>query len=107
MTLYLPAHHAPRRPRHAARIAAVAALLTLAMPAAAFAHAELSPAVSLSGRLQLYSLAVPTEKSGLTTDKVVLTVPAGFGIDSFAPAPAGWHRRVRQTGSGTARSSPR
>ncbi len=84
----------------APRIAAVTALLMLALPAAAFAHAELSPAVSLSGRLQLYSLAVPTEKSGLTTDKVVLTVPSGFGIDSFVPAPTGWHRTVRQTGSG-------
>ena len=79
-----------------AGIAAIAA----AIPALASAHAEISPAVSLSGKLQLYSLAVPTEKSGLTTTKIVLTVPAGFGIDSFAPPPPGWRMQLQQTGSG-------
>ncbi len=74
-------------------------VLALALPAAAFAHARVSPAVSLSKELQLYSLAVPTEKEGLTTTKIVLTVPAGFGIDSFVAAP-GWTRRVESTGSG-------
>jgi uncharacterized protein YcnI len=72
----------------------------LVLPAAAGAHARISPAVSLSGQLQLYSLVVPTEKSGATTTKVELTVPNGFGIDSFVPPPAGWHQRVQQTGSG-------
>ncbi len=80
----------------AALIAAVAALV----PTAAFAHARVSPAVSVAGRLQLYSLAVPTEKSGVTTDTIVMTVPAGFAIDSFAPPPPGWHMRETQTGSG-------
>ena len=65
----------------------VAATVALAVPAFASAHAEISPKVSLSGKLQLYSLAVPTEKEGLTTSKVVLTVPSGFGIDSFVPHP--------------------
>jgi uncharacterized protein YcnI len=80
----------------------VAAALGVVMiaAAAASAHARVSPAVSLSGKLQLYSLAVPTEKSGLTTSKIVMTVPNGFGIDSFVPPPAGWHQRVQQTGSG-------
>ncbi len=78
--------------------AAVAAVLLLA-PAAAWAHAEISPAVSLSGKLQLFSLAVPTEKSGATTTQVELTLPSGFSIDSFVPAP-GWHRVLQQTGSG-------
>ncbi len=78
---------------------AVAGLLLLA-PALASAHARVSPAVSLSGKLQLYSLAVPTEKSGLTTTKIVMTVPNGFGIDSFVPPPAGWTQQVQQTGSG-------
>ena len=64
------------------------------------AHARVSPAVSLSGKLQLYSLAVPTEKSGVTTSTIVMTVPHGFGIDSFAPPPAGWHMRVASHGSG-------
>jgi uncharacterized protein YcnI len=78
---------------------ASAALLLAALPAAAFAHAEMSPAVSLKDRLQLYSLAVPTEKENVTTKKVVLSVPSGFSIDSFAPSP-GWHRVLQQTGSG-------
>ncbi len=78
----------------------LALLIIVAAPAAAFAHARVSPAVSLSGKLQLYSLAVPTEKEGATTTKVVLTVPKGFGIDSFVPPPAGWTQSVRSTGSG-------
>jgi uncharacterized protein YcnI len=65
----------------------------------ASAHARISPPVSIAGALQLYSLAVPTEKEGVTTTKIVLTVPSGFSIDSFAPDP-GWHRVVQSTGSG-------
>ncbi len=76
----------------------VAAVLLLA-PAAAWAHAEISPAVSLTGKLQLYSLAVPTEKSGAITTQVELTLPSGFGIDSFVSTP-GWRRVLQQTGSG-------
>jgi uncharacterized protein YcnI len=72
----------------------------LALPALASAHARVSPAVSLTNELQLYSLAVPTEKSGLTTTKIVMTVPAGFGIDSFVPPPAGWTMHQQQSGSG-------
>jgi uncharacterized protein YcnI len=79
----------------------VAALAVAAvMPALASAHARVSPAVSVSGKLQLYSLAVPTEKSGLTTSKIVMTVPNGFGIDSFVPPPPGWSMQTQQTGSG-------
>lgn len=80
---------------------AVAAFIgLLALPALALAHARVSPAVSLSGKLQLYSLAVPTEKASLTTSKIVMTVPSGFGIDSFVPPPAGWRQQVQSTGSG-------
>jgi len=78
---------------------AVAAALALVLAAAASAHARISPAVSLSGKLQLYSLAVPTEKEGATTTKIVLTVPKGFSIDSFVPSP-GWQRVLQQTGTG-------
>jgi periplasmic copper chaperone A len=84
------------------RTLVLALLIIVAAPAAAFAHARVSPAVSLSGKLQLYSLAVPTEKEGATTTKIVLTVPKGFGIDSFVPPPAGWTQRGRSTGSGEA-----
>jgi uncharacterized protein YcnI len=72
----------------------------LALPAIASAHARISPPVSVTGKLQLYSLAVPTEKSGVTTTTIAMTVPAGFGIDSFAPPPAGWQMHLQQTGSG-------
>ena len=81
-------------------LGAIVLIAGLTMPASATAHARVSPPVSVAGKLQLYSLAVPTEKSGVTTAKVVMTVPAGFGIDSFAPPPPGWTMHVQQTGSG-------
>jgi uncharacterized protein YcnI len=74
-------------------------LVALVVASAASAHARISPAISLSNELQLYSLAVPTEKEGATTTKIVLNVPQGFSIDSFAPSP-GWHRVLQSTGSG-------
>jgi uncharacterized protein YcnI len=80
-------------------LGAAVLFVTLALPAAAFAHAEMSPKVSLSGQLQLYSLAVPTEKSGAATTRIDLTLPNGFAIDSFVASP-GWHRTVQQSGSG-------
>jgi uncharacterized protein YcnI len=90
-----------RRLLRRALLAAFAAFAGgLSFAGGAGAHAIVSPAVSLSGKLQLYSLAVPTEKSGVSTTKVVLTVPSGFGIDSFVPAPSGWHQVVQQSGSG-------
>jgi len=85
--------------RNLCRACAAATLVALVVASAASAHARISPAVSLSKELQLYSLAVPTEKEGATTTKIVLTVPQGFSIDSFAPSP-GWHRAVQSTGSG-------
>ena len=91
-------------PKSRRGLLALAAILVagagLWVPAVASAHARISPAVSLSGKLQLYSLAVPTEKSGLTTSTIVMTVPAGFGIDSFVPPPPGWRMQEQQTGSG-------
>jgi uncharacterized protein YcnI len=88
---------------HATRRTALtfALVLGVALVAAssAFAHARISPPVSLAGELQLYSLAVPTEKENAFTTKIVLTVPQGFSIDSFVPSP-GWTRVLEQTGSG-------
>jgi uncharacterized protein YcnI len=80
--------------------ATVVAGVALLAPAAASAHARVSPAVSVARQLQLYSLVVPTEKSNLTTAKIVMTVPSGFGIDSFVPPPPGWTQQVRESGSG-------
>ncbi len=89
--------------RHIARAPRAVALALIGMlvvPALALGHARVSPAVSVAGQLQLYSLAVPTEKSGVKTTKVVLTVPEGFGIDSFVPPSAGWKQRVQSRGAG-------
>ena len=74
----------------------VAALL---VAAAASAHAHISPPVAIAKQSQVYTLAVPTEKEDNATTQVELTVPQGFGIDSFVPSP-GWKRTVRSTGSG-------
>ena len=84
-----------------ARLAAcfLAAAAALVGAGEASEHARVSPAVSVAKQLQLYSLAVPTEKAGAATTTVTLTVPAGFSIDSFAPSP-GWRRSLQETGTG-------
>jgi uncharacterized protein YcnI len=87
-------------PGRVPRAVVLALIAVLAVPALALGHARVSPAVSVSGQLQLYSLVVPTEKARVTTSKIVLTVPRGFGIDSFVPPPRGWRQHVRSTGSG-------
>jgi uncharacterized protein YcnI len=85
--------------KHRFALGALVALAALVAASTASAHARISPAVSLSNELQLYSLAVPTEKEGKTTTQIVLTVPKGFTIDSFVPSP-GWKRVEQSTGSG-------
>src|SRR3984893_6921852 len=87
-------------PRRQLVVLTVVGLGMLVLAAGASAHAEISPKESLSGTLQLYSLAVPTEKNNLTTSKIVMPVPGGFGTDSFAPAPPGWIQTLQQSGSG-------
>jgi uncharacterized protein YcnI len=71
----------------------------LILASSAWAHAEISPPVTKSKTLQLFTLAVPTEKANLTTTKIEMTPPSGFGIDSFVPA-VGWKRQLQETGSG-------
>ena len=73
-----------------------AVAIALMIPAVASAHAEVSPKVSLSGKLQLYSLAVPTEKSGVTTARVVLTVPNGRWR-AVLPSQGYWSRSTSTT----------
>src|SRR5919108_1312378 len=82
--------------RYAAAAVVVAALT---VPAAAWAHADVSPAITVTNKSQFFTLAVPTEKEGAATTKVELTPPSGFSIDSFVPS-TGWKRTVEQTGSG-------
>jgi uncharacterized protein YcnI len=85
--------------RRTVKMLLVAAAAALVLPAAAFAHAHVSPPVVLKGESQVYTLAVPTEKEGLATTQVEFTPPEGFSIDSFLPA-QGWKRTVQQSGSG-------
>jgi uncharacterized protein YcnI len=70
----------------------------LAFTDSAFAHATLSPPTVLARTSQVFTLAVPTEKEGVTTTQIELTPPAGFAIDSFVAA-AGWKRTTEQTGA--------
>jgi uncharacterized protein YcnI len=72
----------------------------LVFAAVASAHAIMSPAVAKTKALQQFTLSVPTEKEGLTTTKIELTVPSAFAIDSFEPPPAGWTQQTQATGSG-------
>lgn len=76
-----------------------AATIGLVFTASVLAHAELSPSVVLAKNLQLFSLAVPTEKENATTTMVEFTPPSGFSIDSFVPAP-GWKREAQTKGTG-------
>jgi uncharacterized protein YcnI len=89
----------PNCVRTRALAGAAAAVSALAFASTAWAHAEISPPVTEAKTLQLFTLAVPTEKEGAATTKVELTPPGGFGIDSFVPA-AGWKRDIQSTGSG-------
>jgi len=88
----------PTRARRAV-VAALTVTGALAFAAPAFGHAVVSPPVVQSGTLQVFTLSVPTEREDRLTTAVELTVPKGFAIDSFAPAP-GWKRKVASTGSG-------
>ena len=82
-------------------LGALAAFGALAYAESASAHAHVSPPVALAKEGQVFTLAVPTEKEGATTNSIELTLPAGFAIDSFVPT-TGWKRTVQQTGSGEA-----
>jgi uncharacterized protein YcnI len=81
------------------RAVAVAAAAALVIPAAASAHAVVSPDIVQAKSLQFFTLSVPTEKEDVTTASIELTPPSGFNIDSFMPSP-GWKRDVQTTGSG-------
>jgi len=92
-------HHDRVRARARALAGTAVAALGLTVASSAWAHAEISPPVAKSNTTELFTLAIPTEKEGLTTTKVELTPPSGFGIDSFVPSP-GWKRDAQSTGSG-------
>jgi uncharacterized protein YcnI len=72
-------------------VMAAATAGALAVVPAAFGHAAMSPPVAKAKVLQQFTLSVPTEEEGAKTTSIELTVPDGFSIDSFEPAP-GWTR---------------
>jgi uncharacterized protein YcnI len=88
-----------RRARVRLGVLTVVSCLGLVVVANASAHAEMSPDVVKAKALQLFTLAVPTEKANARTTEVEFTPAAGFGIDSFVPSPR-WKRSVQSTGSG-------
>jgi uncharacterized protein YcnI len=83
------------------RSLAFSVLASVALVAApsAFAHAHVSPTVTLAKSGEVFTLAVPTEKENATTTTIELTPPQGFNIDSFVPS-QGWKRNTQETGSG-------
>jgi uncharacterized protein YcnI len=89
----------PKRVRARALVVAAVVVASLVAASGAWAHAEISPPIAKSKTTQLFTLAVPTEKEGLSTTKVELRPPSGFGIDSFVPS-LGWKREAQSTGSG-------
>ena len=72
-------------------LGATAALAGI-LAAGAQAHAIVSPPVAKSGRLQQFTLSVPTEKDKVVTNKVEIDLPTGFS--------PGWKRTVASTGTG-------
>jgi uncharacterized protein YcnI len=86
--------------KHRVLLPLCVAAAAVAVVADASAHAIMSPPVAKAKVLQQFTLSVPTEKEGAKTTTIELTVPSGFAIDSFEPAPAGWKQQVSATGSG-------
>lgn len=74
-------------------------IAALVLCAGASAHPSVSPPLAEQGTSQTFTLAVPTEKEGVTTTQIELTPPEGFAIEAFVPA-SGWKRTADQTGSG-------
>jgi hypothetical protein len=72
-------------------LALVAALAVTPPDRAALLGADVSPAVSVTGAIQLYSLVVPAQATRTTS--VSMTAPTDFAINSFVPA-VGWKRRL-------------
>ena len=87
------------RVRRVAGAVSGASLVALAVAAGAWGHASISPPVAKAKELQHFTLAVPSEEPEVRTTKIVLTVPPGFSIESFEPAP-GWRRAVTEVRSG-------
>ncbi|HET7428432.1 MAG TPA: DUF1775 domain-containing protein [Gaiellales bacterium] len=80
------------------RALSVAAILTLALPASASAHVELSPDTAPPGSDVLFTLKSPNESTQALTG-VRLTVPSNLVIEGAADAP-GFRTQVVRDQSG-------
>ena len=76
------------------------AAIALIAAASAFAHARISPPVSLA-KTRASSTASPSRprRRARPRRRSCSPCPQGFSIDSFVPSP-GWQRVLQQTGSG-------
>jgi uncharacterized protein YcnI len=74
------------RPR---AVAAVAATVALAFPAAAAAHVTIQPNTAPAGGFTRIDVRVPNERDDAGTTQVRLQLPPGFAFVSYEPRP-GW-----------------
>lgn len=78
---------------------AVATLGSLVFAAGAAAHSSVNPAVAKAKTLQPFTLELQAEKEDAVTNRVEVTFPEGFHVETFAAAP-GWKREVVAEESG-------
>jgi uncharacterized protein YcnI len=86
----------PRRRRKLARSVALLAAGALAVPAAAGAHAVITPGASRPAELQRYTLVVPTERE-VPTKSVAVKVPSGIDFLLVEVTP-GWKAKLQKRG---------
>jgi uncharacterized protein YcnI len=72
----------------------IAALLTAAVPAGAYAHITIAPNQSTAGATEKYVLRVPSEGK-VATVAAELEVPAGVVVEAVA-VPNGWKHEIRR-----------
>jgi uncharacterized protein len=72
------------------------AVLALAAPAGADAHVRVLPEESAAGAYTVLRVNVPNESADLTTTKVEVQFPPGFGYALSQPVP-GWSAEVKTT----------
>ena len=70
-------------------VAAVAATVALALPAAAAAHVTIQPSTAPAGGFTRIDVRVPNERDDAGTTEVRLQLPPGFAFVSYEPRP-GW-----------------
>ena len=78
-------------------LAAAAAAIALATPAAAEAHVTLQPSEVPAGGFARLDVRVPNERDEAATRRVQLKLPAGVEFASYEPVP-GWRVNVARAG---------